>query len=146
MSKTVIKTSVFNTDIEKFFSLIQKLDTLQYIAKPYATFKSMNNENDLIWETGKTFSFKFKVFGCISLGIHTIKVREFNRDGIYTNESNRFCPVWNHRIIIEKIDETHIRYTDEVEINAGRKTKFIYVWAKAFYKHRQKKWKKLLKK
>ena len=37
-------------------------------------------------------------------------------------------------------------YSDEVEINAGWKTIFVYWWAKSFYSHRQRKWLKLLKK
>ena len=36
-------------------------------------------------------------------------------------------------------------YTDGVDIKAGWKTPFIWIWAKAFYAHRQRKWIKLLK-
>ena len=35
------------------------------------------------------------------------------------------------------------RDTDEVEIQAGWKTVFIWLWARAFYTHRQRKWIKL---
>ena len=37
------------------------------------------------------------------------------------------------------------RYTDQVEIRAGWKTPFVWLWANAFYAHRQKKWIRLLK-
>lgn len=40
--------------------------------------------------------------------------------------------------------ENTTQYTDEVEINAGWKTIFVYMWANAFYAHRQRKWKRLL--
>lgn len=43
-------------------------------------------------------------------------------------------------------NSTETEYTDEVEIGAGWKTPFVYLWAKAFYSHRQKKWIKLLNK
>jgi len=46
--------------------------------------------------------------------------------------------------LIEK-DETHTQYTDRVEIHAGWKTVFIWLWANAFYAHRQRKWIRLLK-
>ena len=35
--------------------------------------------------------------------------------------------------------------TDRVEIHAGWKTVFVWLWANAFYAHRQRKWIRLLK-
>ena len=37
-----------------------------------------------------------------------------------------------------------IQYTDRVEIQAGWKTLFIWLWANMFYTHRQRKWIRLL--
>ena len=146
MKMTVKKTSVFSAKQSNVFELLQRFDTLAYIAKPYATFKNIDGQTELVWEVGKSFSFDFKMFGFISLGVHIINVQEFNIDNIYTNEGNPFCPIWNHRIILKEIAERKTEYTDEVEIEAGWKTPFIYLWAKAFYSHRQKKWIKLLNK
>lgn len=146
MKMTVKKTSVFSAKQSNVFGLLQRFDTLAYIAKPYATFKNIDGQTELVWEVGKSFSFDFKMFGFISLGVHIINVKEFNIDNIYTNEGNPFCPIWNHRIILKEIAERKTEYTDEVEIEAGWKTPFIYLWAKAFYSHRQKKWIKLLNK
>ena len=62
---------------------------------------------------------------------------------IVSRESNRFVPVWNHTICLKnKGRETE--YTDKVDIDAGWKTVFVYLWAEAFYTHRQKRWIKLL--
>ena len=146
MKMTVKKTSVFSAKQSNVFGLLQRFDTLAYIAKPYATFKNIDGQTELVWEVGKSFSFDFKMFGFISLGVHIINVKEFNIDNIYTNEGNPFCPIWNHRIILKEIAERKTEYTDEVEIEAGWKTPFIYLWAKAFYSHRLKKWIKLLNK
>ena len=141
----VNKTSVFPSSREKVFSLLQRFDTLSFIAKPYATFESIDGSNKLIWEPGKSFSFKFRMYGFIPLGIHKINVCEFGKDGIYTREGNPFCPTWNHRIILKELDNNQTEYTDEVEIDAGWKTFAVYLWAKSFYAHRQRKWLKLLR-
>lgn len=53
-------------------------------------------------------------------------------------------PVWNHQIILREIERDRTEYIDEVELYAGWKTPFVYLWAKYFYAHRQKKWLKLL--
>ena len=144
---TVKKSSVFPAAKDEIFRRLQKLKTLQYIAHPYATFKSVDDTEELTWEEDSAFAFHFKLFALIPFGVHTIKVIQFDIEkGIYTQEGNKHVPVWNHKIILEKIDENTTKYTDIVEIQAGWKTLFVYLWANCFYSHRQKKWKRLLNK
>ena len=64
----------------------------------------------------------------------------FDPDGIKSHEGNKHVPVWNHDITLKVLDDTHTRYTDRVEIKAGWKTPFVWLWANAFYAHRQRKW------
>lgn len=142
---TVRKTSIFPATEKEIFNKLQRLKTLQYIAYPMATFTPVDGNNKLIWKEGTVSSYKFKLFGIIPFGIHKIKVIHFGlNEGIYTNESNTHVPIWNHKILIEKIDDTSTKYTDIVDIDAGWKTVFIYLWAVCFYSHRQKKWIRLL--
>lgn len=143
---TVKKSSVFPAAKDEIFRRLQKLKTLQYIAHPYATFKSVDDTEELTWQEDSAFAFHFKLFALIPFGVHTIKVIQFDIEkGIYTQEGNKHVPVWNHKIILEKIDENTTKYTDIVEIQAGWKTIFVYLWANSFYAHRQRKWKRLLK-
>lgn len=143
---TVKKSSVFPAAKDEIFRRLQKLKTLQYIAHPYATFKSVDDTEELTWQEDSAFAFHFKLFALIPFGVHTIKVIQFDIEkGIYTQEGNKHVPVWNHKIILEKIDENTTKYTDIVEIQAGWKTLFVYLWANCFYSHRKKKWKRLLK-
>ncbi|MCK5223235.1 hypothetical protein KAR04_00570 [Candidatus Calescamantes bacterium] len=60
-------------------------------------------------------------------------------------ETGKIAKVWNHTIIIEKDTDGNARYTDIVEIKAGVVTFFVYLFAQLFYRHRQRKWKNLLK-
>ncbi len=132
-AKTVIVTSKFPASLEIIWEKLQKLETLQQIAKPYATFNPICS-TDLIWQEGNISQLKLKLFGFIPMGIHTIKVIQINKKDqiIYTNESNKSVPVWNHQITLSKIDESTTQYTDLVEINAGWKTSFVYIWSKFF--------------
>ena len=145
-SRTVTKTSVFPAAKEVVFSRLKELKTLQYIATPFATFTPVNSAENLIWEKNRDFAFRFKLFSILPLGIHTIHVVEFDELSceIYTNERNPYVPVWNHRINLKETGTGKTQYTDEVEIYAGWKTPFVYLWAKRFYAHRQRKWLKLL--
>ena len=141
----VYKKSRFPASKDIVYHKLTKLKTLQFIAKPYATFTPVTGNEEIIWQTGETFLFKFKLFGFIPLGIHTINVLEFDENHIYTHEFNKHVPIWNHRIVLKENKNGTTTYSDEVEIKAGFKTIFVYLWAKCFYAHRQKKWIKLLK-
>lgn len=144
--REVCISSVFQADADEIWDKLQQLSTLQYIAAPFATFAPLE-ESKLVWREGQTSSFKFKLFGLVSFGTHTINVLEFDKPTltVYTNEANKWVPVWNHKIWLERIDDKAVKYTDEVQLDAGWKTIFVYWWSQIFYRHRQKKWRKLLR-
>ncbi len=125
---------------------LQRLSSLQYVASPYASFQPVDGKKDFVWREGESFALNFKLFVVIPLGVHTIRIITFDREHytIYSNESNRHVPTWNHCITLKPIDERNTEYTDQIEIDAGWKTPFVYAWAKCFYAHRQKKWIRLL--
>lgn len=143
--KTVEKTSILPASRSTVFEKMQKVETLQYIARPYATFTPVNLEADSEWVFGSTSSYRFKLFGFIPFGTHTIHIIRFDEDVIESHEGNEHVPVWNHVIWMEETDAGHTRYTDHVEIDAGWKTFFVWLWAISFYAHRQRKWIQLLK-
>ena len=139
----VQKSSVFPASKEIVFRKLQKLETLQKIAKPYASFEPVDKMAGT-WNAGSTSSYRFRLFGLIPFGTHTIHIIRFDPDGISSRECNEHVPVWNHDIKLVKLDDRHTEYTDRVEIKAGWKTIFIWLWANAFYAHRQRKWIKML--
>ena len=139
----VRRTSVFPAPRETIFEKLQKLETLQTIAKPYATFEPLG-KNTGTWSVGSTSSYRFRLFGVIPFGIHTIHIVQFDPNRISSREGNEHVPVWNHDISLIQQDDSHTRYTDRVEIQAGWKTIFVWLWANAFYAHRQRKWVQLL--
>ena len=141
---TVQRTSVFPAGRETVFRKLQQLETLQYIAWPYAVFEPVGDAART-WTVGSTSSYRFRLFGVIPFGTHTIHIVRFDPEGISSREGNEHVPVWNHDILLEPADADHTKYTDRVEIRAGWKTGFVWLWANAFYAHRQRKWIRLLK-
>ncbi len=140
----VQKTSLFPVSKETVFCKLQQLKTLQYIAWPFAGFEPIGKTVST-WEVGSTSAYRFRLFGVIPFGTHTIHIVRFDPDGISSCEENEHVPVWNHDITLKAVDAKHTRYTDRVEIQAGWKTVFIWLWANVFYAHRQRKWIRLLK-
>ena len=103
----------------------------------------VEDNNDSSWRKGAVSSYHFRLFGFIPFGIHTIRIEKLDQSGIQSREHNKHVPVWDHLITLEDLGD-RTKYTDEVEIHAGWKTVFVWLWAKAFYAHRQRKWIRLL--
>lgn len=141
----VRKTSVFPAGREAVFEKLKRLETLQTVARPYASFEPADGMPG-VWEEGGVSTYRFRLFGLLPFGTHVIRIVRFDPERVESREHNDFVQVWNHIIVMEPIDETHTRYTDRVEIRAGWKTAFVWLWANAFYAHRQRKWIRLLKK
>lgn len=64
---------------------------------------------------------------------------------IQSRESDALIKRWDHLITIRKIDENHCHYIDEIEIDAGLLTPFVWTWAIWFYRHRQRRWRALVR-
>lgn len=87
MRMTVRKTSMLPAPKTEVFQLLQRLDTLRYIARPYASFEPIGNAGEIIWKARGEYALEFRLFCFIPLGVHAIKVRSFDADGrICTNE------------------------------------------------------------
>ena len=140
----VRRTSVFPAKRDEVFARLQRLETLQFIAAPYASFTPVSGGDDFQWRAGGVSAYRFRLFGLVPFGTHTIRIERFDKDIIRSREGNAHVPVWNHRIALRDLG-TETEYTDEVEIRAGWKTFFIWLSAKAFYAHRQRKWIRLLR-
>ncbi len=141
---TVQRTSVFPAPRDAVFQKLQRPETLRTIAKPYASFEPADGAA-AVWTAGGTSSWRLRLFGFIPFGPHTIHIVRFSPAEISSREGNWHVPIWNHDIRLVPIDESHTLYTDRVEIQAGWKTVLVWLWAKAFYAHRQRKWIRLLK-
>ncbi|MCI6795504.1 MAG: hypothetical protein MR581_05990 [Lachnospiraceae bacterium] len=139
----VRKTTVFPARREEVFQKLQQFKTLQYIAAPYASFVPAEGAVDMVWKAGSISRYRFKLFGIVPFGTHMICIECFDMDVIQSRESNGYVSVWNHKILLQDRG-SQTGYTDEVEIKAGWKTLFIWIWANMFYAHRQKKWLRLL--
>lgn len=140
-------STTLNADETDLWGKIIHPASLEYVASPFLTFKPIDEssfEND--WVTDRVYKFRIYLFNVIPLGKHFIKLKEINRrkNIIRSQEAGLIASVWNHTITFSNVGKNKIRYTDEVEIRAGFFTPLVWLFAHFFYRHRQKRWKKLL--
>lgn len=128
---------------------ISRPQSLQFVASPLLKFNPVEpGALDGEWELGRDYRLQLYLLGLIPLGHHTIRLTRFDRDHntIASRESGLLAHVWNHTIVFQEITPGVVHYTDEIEIQAGWLTPVIWAFAHLFYRHRQRRWTRLLRK
>lgn len=130
-------------DLETAWSKVKTSALLEFVANGMVTFKPLDGHFPAIWQEGSTIDTKSLLFGFIPFGgVHSLffeKIDDKNKI-LQTREYDDAAKVWNHTITMKKVSNDTILYEDEIIIYGGYLTYFITLWAKYFYKHRQKRW------
>ena len=137
--KTVTVSSYYEYDPEDFWRLIQKPSTLNFITQGFVSFDWLDPLSE-DWLEGVVYRVRFKIFGIIPMGgIHSLKIEKIDHiDKILrSQESNDLIQIWNHDLIVQKENDL-TKYTDRIDIEAGFLTSFVCIFAKCFYRHRQR--------
>jgi hypothetical protein len=140
-------TTTIRADAEDMWAELQRVASLVHVAAPILTFRPQHDDTlPDRWTVGKTYRLRLYCGGILPLGDHHIRIVSIDpqRKEIFSNEHGRLTRRWNHLIRIVPIDRRSVEYTDEIEIEAGGLTVFIWIFAHVFYRHRQRRWKKLL--
>lgn len=97
------------------------------------------------WREGETVVGWVFLFGFLPFSRHHLHVASID-ESTRTLSSREFGGViktWNHDIEIKPIDAKTCRYRDRIEIEAGIMTPVIVVYARWFYRMRQRRWRAL---
>lgn len=90
---------------------------------------------------------RLRLLGVLPLGAHWIVIsfpagEEFE---LYDRGHGRLARTWNHRITVQALPDGRTRYTDRVDVRAGPLTPLIWLFAQVFYRHRQCRWRHLVR-
>ncbi|MFO7583785.1 MAG: hypothetical protein R6W69_03565 [Anaerolineales bacterium] len=140
-------STTFDCTAEHLWDEISRPASLRFVAAPLLHFEPLvPGELDGEWVVGKTYALRLSLFGFLPAGEHRITLASIDREAnlIESKESGALSPVWNHTIRFHPLENGKLHYTDEIEIQAGLLTGFIWAFAHLFYRHRQRRWKALL--
>jgi hypothetical protein len=119
---------------------------LRYIARPLIRFVPEHELPAEIPDKG-TFRVQMYLFGVIPLGWQAIVVSFPEHAGGFCLRDNGYSPLisrWDHVITIEPAAGATL-YRDRVAIEAGLLTPVIWLFAQVFYRHRQRRWRELVR-
>lgn len=142
-----VSTTLPCTSAELWRKIIEPA-SLQFVASPILAFVPQS-DGDLSgqWQVDTPYHLKLYFLKIIPLGRHTIKLVKLDKETntIISRESGHLARVWNHTISFHDREPGSLNYTDEIEIKAGWLTPGIWLFAQLFYRHRQRRWKVLLR-
>lgn len=99
------------------------------------------------WREGETVLGWVFLFGVLPFSrhhLHIARIDESTRT-LSSREFGGLITTWYHDIEVAPIDSTTCRYRDRIEIEAGITTPVIVMYARWFYRMRQRRWRVLVK-
>lgn len=143
MARKLTITSEISMDIDTAWSKVQTSALLNFVVDGKIKFKPTGGQFPVVWKEGETVSTRMFIYGIIPFGgLHLLYFEKIDHQNkiLQTKEWDNSAKVWNHLISLKKLTNSTTLYEDEVIIYSGFLTGFITMWAKTFYKYRQKRW------
>ena len=135
------------------WSELRKPSTLIHVGSPLLRFELVEpDEFPETWEEA-TYRVKLKMFGVIPMGSHHVVITDTQTDetpgaqryGIRDNGFGDLVKKWDHVITIRENSDGTTHYTDTVHIEAGILTIGVWLFASLFYRYRQIRWRRLVR-
>jgi hypothetical protein len=153
----VERSTRLRAEPERVWQQVNRPAALQYVARPLLSFEPVDPPAFPDTWQPREYRVRLKLFGLIPMGWQIMGV-EFPDDDRAVDEA-RFprhlrdngrgllIRRWDHRISIDADASggaRMTRYTDRVDIDAGVLTAPVALFARVFYAHRQRRWRRLL--
>jgi hypothetical protein len=132
----------------KVWNEVRRSDLLLEVARPLVKLVPVDAlQFPECWDEGATFRCKSYLFGIIPLGTRTVFLERIDWTAweIQTRETDPLIHRWDHLIRVRYIGAGLTRYSDEIFIKAGLATFFVWLFAQWFYRHRQRKWRQVVR-
>jgi hypothetical protein len=148
--KLTVRT-VFEAPAQLIWDEARRPRLLTYVAAPMQVFEPLVPATlPELWAEGR-YLVRLWLLGVLPLGKQWIVVSypdaELHARGEYTLRDRGYgdlITIWDHLITITARPDGRTDYCDEVEIRAGLMTPFIWCFAWTFYRHRQRRWRRLV--
>jgi hypothetical protein len=138
--------SVLPCTAEKVWDELQRPALLLEIIRPLFRFVPADGPRfPKRWLQGATVRCQGYLFGIIPLGTHTLFLERIDPVAreIQSRESEPLVRRWDHLIRVRPAGEGRTPYSDEIIIEAGLLTAFVWLFAQWFYHHRQRRWRRV---
>jgi hypothetical protein len=147
----VERTTFLLCSAERCFAEVQTPRLMQHIASPLIRFSPIEPKSlPERWEE-KEYLVSVHLFGLLPMGRQWVNISGRDRSSdvgrfyveLRDNGHGAFMSKWDHLITIQASGQG-CSYTDRVEVKAGALTPLVWLFAWFFYRHRQRRWQRLV--
>jgi hypothetical protein len=128
---------------EKAWEELQRPALLREVIRPLFRFVPVDPPQlPERWPEAAILHLRGYLFGIIPIGTHNIFIERIDPAAreIQSREAGGLVRRWDHLICIRPTGDGRTLYSDEVIIEAGWLTLFVWLFAQWFYRHRQRRW------
>jgi hypothetical protein len=142
--------TILDAPFERVREEVGKSSLLTHVAAPVITFSPIDPPAfPQVWSDGR-YLVAMRFFGVLPVGQQWIAISHPAVDGqgvycIRDNGAGQLARRWDHHITLRKRQDGRTDYQDDVHIEAGLLTPFVAAFAAMFYRHRQRRWRALVR-
>ena len=143
---TVERSTLLEAPVDAVWAAARTPSAFRAVTRRLLVMPAIADRQD-DWREGETVVGWVLLFGFVPFSRHHLHIARID-ESTCTLSSREFGGVittWNHDIEVVPIDATSCRYCDRIEIEAGFLTPVIVVYARWFYRMRQRRWRALAK-
>lgn len=148
----VVVTTILDAPVERIWAELKTTRLLKHVAAPLIAFDPIDPATmPAQWDDGY-YLVSMWFLGFIPIGRQRIVTStpqpEDQARGVFRlrdNATGDIAKVWDHLIVIEARTDGRTAYRDEVEVKAGALTPGVWLFAQWFYRHRQARWRRLVR-
>lgn len=137
-------------------SLSASADAIWNAAKTPAAFRKVTrgllsmpviNKRRDEWREGETVIGWVFLFGFIPFSRHHLHIAKIDDEAqtLSSRERGGLLKRWDHDIIVTQVSPEVCSYRDRIDIDAGVVTPVVVLYARFFYRMRQRRWRALAK-
>ena len=147
----VERTTLLSCSAQRCLEEVQKSALLRHVAGPFVQFHPLEPKSlPERWEP-KEYLVSLRLFGFVPMGRQRIRIstrdrsQEMGRFYVELRDNGRgtLASTWDHLIVIQALGQG-CSYTDRIDVKAGVLTLFVWSFAWVFYRHRQRRWRRLV--
>ena len=142
--RTVVVTTDLPAPAETVWHAVQTVAAFRYVTRGLVRLPALSLPEGRL-TVGTSVSGRLWVLGVVPAHVHRLEVVELDDAArvLVTEESGGLLRRWRHTISVRQTGERTATYRDEVLLDAGRWTPLAVVVVTAFYRLRQRRWRRL---
>jgi hypothetical protein len=146
----VVVSTILSCSANLAWAEVQSSRLLCEVAWPLVTFRPVDGATfPERWQAGMEVRCRSRLLGILPLGARHLRFDEVDDKArtIRTHEHDALVQRWDHVIRVDAVSDDSGRtlYSDEIEIQAGALTPLVALFARVFYRHRQRRWRRVAK-